>query len=479
MLKKIIIIGASLIAAFFLFIAIAGIIIMLKVDKGFIAAQMSKTLNRQVSIENIDVSIFPIVSGIEIKEVAISNFKTPQQLSSLQGKPVAANDVFASMEALRFKVRFLPLLKRQFDLKELVLYQPVINLSRNKGGVLSIDDLLKPKDKKPLQEQKEQVKEPAKPLSADNLPIAIKVGEVGVKNGTINYYDGKLGQTFQIYKLDTLAYNINVDPKDLANKDEIKLKFGMGLKTVGPMKTGSVQNFDIKMDAVGKLIPFDLKTRLLEPEAILHLAIPDGEITGLQIFNSIATIPILGDYLGQYISFLKSKQQWSNARENGVDLLYKAGNAKLTNGKFILKEAKFLFDGAMNTNSKALDMNLNMIMQKEINDKVKEGLTKKIDAAIKNPEVKKYTDTNQLAEAAMQPMLNKDNMIDLKFKVGGTTSKTNISLVHPQLNSLGNIVAKSAGGILTGAGVKAGKELLGEGRGKVLDDVHDLFKKKQ
>ncbi len=62
MLKKIIIIGASLIAAFFLFIAIAGIIIMLKVDKGFIAAQMSKTLNRQVSIENIDVSIFSIVS---------------------------------------------------------------------------------------------------------------------------------------------------------------------------------------------------------------------------------------------------------------------------------------------------------------------------------------------------------------------------------------------------------------------------------
>ncbi|MGB4089721.1 MAG: AsmA family protein, partial [Smithellaceae bacterium] len=179
MLKKIIIIGASLIAAFFLFIAIAGIIIMLKVDKGFIAAQISKTLNRQVSIENIDVSIFSIVSGIEIKEVAISNFKTPQQLSSLQGKPVAANDVFASMEALRFKIRFLPLLKRQFDLKELVLYQPVINLSRNKWGVLSIDDLLKPKDKKPPQEQKEQVKEPAKPLSADNLPIAIKVGEVG------------------------------------------------------------------------------------------------------------------------------------------------------------------------------------------------------------------------------------------------------------------------------------------------------------
>ncbi len=477
MFKKIMIISASLVAAILLLVIVAGIIIMLKVDKDFISAQISKALNRQVYIEKIDASVFSIVSGIEIKSFTVSNFKTPQQLAAGQGKPVAAGDVFASMESLRFKIRFLPLLKKQFDLKEFVLYSPIINLSRDKQGVLNIDDLLRPPDKKSPGE-KPQDKSASRQLSADDLPIAIQVGQVGMKNGTINYYDGKLGQNFQVYNLTTLAYDINIDPKDLEKKDEIKLKFGMGLKTVGPMKTGSVQNFDITMDAAGKLIPFDLKTRLLEPEAILHLDFPDGEITGLQIFNSIAAIPILGDYLGQYISFLKGKQQWSNSRENGVDLLYKANNARLSNGKLVLKEAKFLFDGAMNTNSKALDMNLNMIMQKEINDKVKDALAKKIDAVIKSPEVKKYTDANQLAEAAMQPMLNKDNMIDLKFKVGGTTSKTKVSLVHPQLNSLGNIVAKSAGGILTGAGVKAGKELLGEERGKALDSVHDLFKKK-
>jgi len=221
-----------------------------------------------------------------------------------------------------------------------------------------------------------------------------------------------------------------------------------------------------------------VKTRLLDPEAALHLSVPDGEITGLQIFNSIAALPILGDYLGQYISFLKGEQEWKNSRDTGVDLRYKAGNAQLKNGKLALKEADFLFGGAMNTKSKALDMNLNMVMRKEINDKAREALAKKIEEAIKNPEVKKYTDANQLADAAMQPMLNKDGMIDLKFNVAGTTAKTTVSLVHPRLDSLGNIVAKSAGSILTGAGVKAGKELLGEERGKVLDSVHELFKKK-
>ena len=80
MLKKILITIGSLITAIIILVIIAGIIIMIKVDKTFIASQISQVLHRQVYIEKIDVSIFSIVSGIEIKKVAISNFKTPQQL---------------------------------------------------------------------------------------------------------------------------------------------------------------------------------------------------------------------------------------------------------------------------------------------------------------------------------------------------------------------------------------------------------------
>jgi hypothetical protein len=471
MFKKILITVGSLIAAILILVIIAGIIIMIKVDKAFIASQISRALHRQVYIEKIDVSIFSIVSGIEIKKVAISNFKTPPQLAALQGKPVPANDLFTGMESLRFKIRLLPLLRKQFDLKELVLYSPIINLTKSKQGILNCDDLIKSK-KQPV--DKTEVKEPAKPITADDIPVGITVGEIGMKNGTINYYDGEHDQKFQVYKLTTLAYDINIDPKELEKKDEIKLKLALGLKTVGAMKTGSVQSFDITLDATGKVIPFDVKTRHLDPEVILHIAIPDGEITGLQIFNSVAAIPLLGDYLGQYISFLKGKQQWKDSKETGVDVRYKANKAELSNGKLDLKEAKLLFDGSVNTDSKALDMNLDMIMNKGINDSVKSALAKKIEAAIKSPEVKKYADSNQLAEAAMQPLLNKDGMIDLKLKVGGTTKKTNTKLVQPQLDSLSTVVTKAAGSVAT----QAGKQLLGGGQKKALDNIQDLFKKK-
>ena len=477
MLKKILITIGSLIASILILIIAAGIIIMLKVDKTFIEAQMSKVLNRQIYIEKIDISIFSIVSGIEIKNVAISTFKTPQQLAVLAGKPVAADDIFTGMEALRFKVRFLPLLHKQIDLKELVLYSPVINLTRSKQGVLNCDDLIKSKKQHPADKADLEKNKEAKPLTADDIPVAITVGEIGIKNGTVNYYDGEVDQRFQIYKLTTLAYDINIDPKDLEKKDEIKLKMALGIKTVGTMKTGSVQSFDVTIDASGKVIPFDMKTRQLEPEVIAHVGFPDGQITGLQVFNAVAAIPLLGEWLGEYISFLKGKQEWKDSKASGVDMRYKAGKAQLSNGKLDLKEANLLFDGAVNTQSSALDMNLDMVMNKEINESVKKGLAQKIEAGIKSPELKKYADSNKLAEAAMQPLLNKDGMIDLKFKVGGTTKKADVKLMHPQLDSVSSVITKSGGSLATEAAKGAGKQLLGGGQKKLMDDVQNMLKK--
>ena len=474
MFKKLFITIGAIVAVIAILIIVAGVIVYKKVDKTFISSQMAKTLNRQVYIEKIDVNIFSVLSGIEIKNVAISNFKTPPELEKLQGKPVAAGDVFAGMESLRFKVKIMPLLKKQVEIKELVLYSPVINLSKNKQGVLNINDLIKSK-----KQEKKELQEPAKPLTADEIPVGIAVGEIGMKNGTINYYDGEHDQKFQIYKLTTLAHDINIVPKELEKKNEVNLKLSMGIKTVGALKTGSVKNFDITIDTTGKMIPFDVKTRLLEPEVILHIAIPDGEITGLQIFNSIAAIPILGDYLGEYVAFLKDKQEWKDSKETGLDLRYKADKAQITNGKINLKQAKFLFDGSMNIKSKAIDMNMDMAMQKEINDGVKTSLAKKIDSLIKNPDVKKYADSNKLANAAMQPLLNKDGVIDLKAKVGGTTNKPDVKLTQPQLGSLGDIVKSAAGSVAIEAGKgiakEAAKKVLTEDQEKVMEGVEGLF----
>jgi hypothetical protein len=478
MFKKLLITIGAIIAVIVVLVVVAGVIVYIKVDKTFISSQMSKALHRQVYIEKIDISIFSVLSGIEIKNVAISNFKTPRELENLQGKPVAAGDVFTGMEALRFKIKILPLLKSQVELRELVLYSPVINISKNKQGALNIDDLIKSKKPADKDKKETQDKEPAKPISADDVPVAVAVGEIGMKNGTVNYYDGEYDQKFQLYKLTTLAHDINIDPKDLEKKDEIKLKLAMGIKTVGAMKTGSVQNFDVTLDATGRVIPFDVQTRLLEPEVRLHISVPDGEITGLQLFKAIASIPVLGDYLGEYISFLQDKQQWKGSNYNGLDLRYKTARAEMTNGRLDLQDARLNFDGGMNIDTKAIDMNLGMVMKKEINAAVQAALAKKIESAIKSPEVKKYADSGKLAEIAMKPLLNKDGQIDLKAKIGGTTKKPDVKITQPHLGSLGQIVQDNAGSTAVEVGKGAARKLLKEDQQKVLDNVEGLFKRK-
>lgn len=476
-MKKILIAAGSVIALIALLIIIAGVVVYKKVNREFVASQMAKTLNRQVYIEKIDANIFSVISGIEVKNISVSNFKTPAEVESLQGKPVAAGDLFASMESLRFKVKLKPLFRKQIELKELVLYSPVINLSKNRQGVLNIDDLLKSK-KQPVDQK---AAEPVTPVSADDLPVALAIGEIGMKNATVNYYDGEKDQKFQIYKLTTLARDISIDKNDLEKKDQIKIDISMGVKTVGAMKSEGVESFDFTIKAEGKLIPFDIKTRLLEPEANIHLSVPDGDITGLKIFNSIAAIPILGDYLGEYIAFLRDRQHWKDSKDTGLDLHYKANRAEITNGKLDLKEAKIVFDGATNIKTKAVDANVDMVMNKAINEPVRASLAKNIESLIKSPDVKKYTDSQKLAGAAMQPLLNKDGQIYLKTKVGGTTAKPEVRLVQPQLNTLGEVIKSAAGSVAVEAGKGAAKEavkkVLNEDQQKILNGVGSLFDK--
>ena len=71
MFKKLLITIGAIVAVIVVLVIVAGVIVYKKVDKEFISSLMAKTLNRQVYIEKINISIFSVLSGIEIKNVAI------------------------------------------------------------------------------------------------------------------------------------------------------------------------------------------------------------------------------------------------------------------------------------------------------------------------------------------------------------------------------------------------------------------------
>ena len=87
------------------------------------------------------------------------------------------------------------------------------------------------------------------------------------------------------------------------------------------------------------------------------MRLPSGEITGLQIFNAITQVPILGEYLEEYLAFLKGTQKWSSSQENRINLCYKDNQVNIKDGRLNLEQARISFDGRMNIVSKGAALN--------------------------------------------------------------------------------------------------------------------------
>lgn len=470
-MKKILKWVAIVIGSVFALIIIASIVLMLVVTKDMIAQQMEKALNRHVTIEKIDVSIFSVVSGIEVKGVAISNFKTPKQLEALKDKPVDKGDLFVGLDSFTFKLKFLPLLQGKFELRELLLTGPKINITRYQSGAFNFSDLMKPsKEEKKVEEVKKE--EPSKPLTADTLPISITIGKVGIERGTITFVDQSLQQTFQLYNLNALVHDIEIDPKDLAKKNQVKLKLDIGIKTIGKTSGGSVESFDIGLASRGTVKPFDLKTRILNPEIALKAGSPYGTMTGLQIFDAIKSNETLANYAGKF-DFLSKDVKWKNGY---VDIWYKGGLLKITNGKISTDDYAGNFKADVNFNTKAVNADIDMTLNEKHNKSIYNGIEKNASKLIKG-DVAKYVKPDKVAEKAFGYLTNKEGKVFLQFLVTGTMDNPKTRLVAPKLPSLMDVI-KDIGGDVADVAKEKVKEKAKETTQKAVEKGTDKAKDK-
>lgn len=469
-------------------VVVASIIIMFIINKEMVAAQMEKALNRHVTIGDVSVGIFSMVSGIEVNDVKISNYKTPEQLKALEGKPVEGGDIFVGLKSFKFKVEFLPLLSRKFVLKQLVLYEPVINVVKGKEGGFNFDDLTRPKkltaeEKAELEKQKvedakraaEEAKKPSQPLTVDDIPVDISIGKVGIEKGVVTFVDRGLDQTFQVYNMTLLVHSIDIVPKEIENHDSVGLRVEMGVKSVGTVKSGTVQSFDIGFAVNGSVKPFDVKTRRLDPEVAAKVGMPYGMMTGLQIFEKIKSVEALSKYCGK-LDFLQKEMKW---RDAFVSVWYKAGTARLSDGRISTDDYLLTFAGMVNTITKAVGLNLDMVLADKHQATIRSGIEKNAGKLITG-RVAQYVKADKVADVAMKRLVNAENKVYLKFDVSGTMNNPSTKLVHPQLPGLGDLVSDAAGGLADVAKDKAkavAQKAVTRGADKVKDKVGSRLKK--
>ena len=445
-----------LVVVLVLLVIAAGIVVRLVVNKEMIAGWMESVLHRQVTIDSIDIGLFSVVSGIEVAGVKISGYKTPEQLEALKGKPVAENDLFGGVKRLSLKLKFLPLLSGSLQVGEFVLDEPLIHLVKYNDGTFNFSDLLQPEGGEKKAENKA-----SQPFSADDLPVSLILGKIGVEHGTVTYLDKRVNQTLEIYGLTLLAHSVDIDPSQLDKRNEVKIRFEAGVKPTDRRKTGAVEYFDIDLAANGLVKPFDVKTRLLDPEVILKVESPEGTLSGVRILEAVQSVKAIEQYTGR-LSFLQDEITW---KEADMDVWYKAGTVKVSTGRIKGQDYALDFSGTDQMDTKAIDLDLGMELGKGPSQALRTSIEKNMQSELKG-DASKYVSSEKLTDLVMKRLTNKDGNVYLKYKITGTTTSPKPTLVEPSVPPLQALLKEMGGDVADMAKEAAKKEA-----GKAVDDA--------
>ncbi len=449
---------------------IAGVVVMLVVDKEMVAGQLEGILNRQVRIAEVDIGILSAISGLELKGLRISNFKTLEQLTKVKNKPVIDKDLFVGLDNLTFKIKLLPLLSGRVELKELMLYGPAVNIVKYKNGRFNFSDLLESKegDTPAAATATPEEAEEKKPFSADELPVSISLGKIGLDNGILNYKDTSYDQAFQVYGLTAMAHNIEIDSNELEKKDSAKITVDLGIKPIGKVKSGSVDSFDIVLNINGDIKPFDLKTRLLDPEITMAVGSEKGVISGVKIFEAVNSVQALQQYTGK-LTFLRDEVNWKKAY---ADVWYKADTAKFSTGKINTDDYNLTFDGTTNIKTKTMDLNLGIVLNEKESASIQAAVTKEMAKNIRG-DLAKYVKPEKVTALVMKRLNNADEKVAMKFQVTGTTQSPKSRLEHPSFPKPEELIKEVAGD----AGDIIKQTVQEEAEKEIKKGVDTLFKK--
>jgi uncharacterized protein involved in outer membrane biogenesis len=165
-------------------------------NKTYLLAQAEQTLGRQVTVEEIGVTVW---GGIGMR---LSNF-------AVADDPAFSQEEFLRAADLQVNVEFLPLLWRELRVRRFILHQPVITIIRDKQGQLNFASLggSPSKEQASSQEQSGTAETPSPATTAFPLFAAF----LNISNGTVRYIDRQEQTDFRVSQLDLTVEDLSFD----------------------------------------------------------------------------------------------------------------------------------------------------------------------------------------------------------------------------------------------------------------------------
>ncbi|MDY7001372.1 MAG: AsmA family protein [Thermodesulfobacteriota bacterium] len=229
-MKKAIKISVIAATALMVLIIAATIIVILTVDpndyKDEIAEVVKEKTGRDLTFKgDIELSLFPWL-GVELGAVSLSN------------APGFGDEPFAQIENADIKVKLLPLLSKDIQIKGIKIQGLSVSLGRNKKGVSNWDDLTKPKE--PGKEQ-----DTGAAPKAETGVKALTVGGIALENARIVWDDASTGDYYRLEDTNLVTSAVSPGaPLDLQFSTSLDAK---KLKISGKMELSAEVNMDKAM----------------------------------------------------------------------------------------------------------------------------------------------------------------------------------------------------------------------------------------
>ena len=247
-------------------------------NREYLIQQAEKAVERQIDVQNIEVNLW---NGIGVR---FENFR-------LADDPSFSSDPFVQAKSLQANVRLLPLLRKDVQVKRLILHQPGINIIRNRQGVYNFASL-GGSDKKKDAETEDSRDQAARQRAA------LLISLVEISGGVARYRDLRDGTDLAVQQLELRARDLNFDRPvsiDLAAavfaaKQNINLKL-----LVGPISPESDYR-NVAVDSQLDIDPLDL-SQLKKAVPKIFTALPkDLEVGGIFKLSGLKVKGTLHDF---------------------------------------------------------------------------------------------------------------------------------------------------------------------------------------
>jgi AsmA protein len=414
----------------------ALIIISLVVDvnkyKPEIERMVSDTTQRSFSIgDDLGFTLFPWV-GVSLSDIRLGN-------------PVGFTEKdFVSAKSFEVRLKLLPLIFKEIEIKRLVLNEPRVVMVKSKTG--AVNWKFPAAETKPARESGA----PADEVSAGGLPISsLVVNDLAVKNGIVIFMDQSANSRRELSA-------INLTVKDVSMENPVKLSFSAQLDnkplslegSVGPLGSvvrGGVVSMDLSLKAL-KQISLQLKGKLENA-----LTTPGLEVDiAVDSFSPRALLAALDQPLAMTPSDPEALQR------AGLQAHVKADseNISITDGRLILDDSNFDFklDASEFSRPKlAFDLHLDQLDLDRYLPAETETPSGETKPASKSPAKKEQKpDYTPLRRLIMDGLIKIDRLTVKKAKVQDVhfkiTAKNGIINLNPmKLNMYqGNVAGKAS-----------------------------------